>query len=299
MSEWRGLAARLTELRPHLPKQRADPRMDAATMAAAAWGIDRVIGLPPLVNIAALALSVDRLVVHEIRPQAVRLIDATDLHSLPDEPPRLMRGAWVVEVREPGREVLFGDIASLGGYELDGIWYLVGLGYPDGCTIARMRPAWRGGDLAAGVEPEFETSLLEGMDPGEHAEWGRAAARFVIVLGLLLDASGTPIRTRDEGPALAGRSKGRSHPARPWAVRRVWIDGAPQGTSVAGIGAGEGEAQEGRLAVESEVRGHLKRQPFGPGGKERRWIYVAGYEARRWVAPRPTKVVVGAREPTT
>lgn len=291
---WRGIASMVAELRARTAKRTGDLRIDAGMIAAAEYGIERVMDLPALVNFGALALSMDRLVVHEVRPPAVRLIDATDLHSLPDEPPRLLRGAWIVEVRTPGPELLFGDTAALAGYELDGSRFLIGLGYPDGCKVVRWAPAWKGGDLDAGVAPERDTSLLSGTDAGEHAEWGREAARFAVVLGLLLDAAGTPIRTSDEGPALAGRKHGKSHPARPWAARRVWIDGGPQGA--AGGGGGVVGSVEGRLAVGSEVRGHLKRQPFGPGGKERRWVYVQSYEARRWVAPRPTKVVVGARE---
>src|SRR5262245_38080645 len=35
-----------------------------------------------------------------------------------------------------------------------------------------------------------------------------------------------------------------------------------------------------------QALGHLKRQPYGPGSKERKWIYVASREARRWGSPK-------------
>jgi hypothetical protein len=46
------------------------------------------------------------------------------------------------------------------------------------------------------------------------------------------------------------------------------------------------------MASEVEVRGHLKRQRHGPGNGQVKWIYVPGYSARRWVAPRPTRIVL-------
>lgn len=61
----------------------------------------------------------------------------------------------------------------------------------------------------------------------------------------------------------------------------------------------EGEAAaadlEQRVAEAVAVRGHLRRQRHGPGLAQVRWVYVASYEARRWVAPRPATIVVGRR----
>jgi hypothetical protein len=43
---------------------------------------------------------------------------------------------------------------------------------------------------------------------------------------------------------------------------------------------------EGRVADAVVVSGHLKRQRFGESRALVKWIYVAGYSARRWFAPR-------------
>jgi hypothetical protein len=53
------------------------------------------------------------------------------------------------------------------------------------------------------------------------------------------------------------------------------------------------------MATQTMVRGHLKRQPFGPRSSQRKWVYVSAYEARRWVSPKPQIVRVrGARNDT-
>ena len=271
-----------------------DPRKPAGELAAREFG-ERVVGAPELVNIAALALAMDRLVVHDLRRPVPETVSQTDLHTLPDEPPSLLRRPFLMQVRDHAAEALCASpfdgshTVGIGGYELDGTWYLVGLSYPDGCVVARWRPQWGGGDLEAGVVREDAGNLVADIDG--HEDWGRAAARFVVVLGMLLDASSTPLRTRDAGPQVARRRRGESQPARPWATRRVYLEGIPKGG-----GGGEsdpsGIAPEGRSAEEVPVRGHLKRQPHGPGGKERKWIYVAEHSARRWVAARPVRVVV-------
>lgn len=208
----------------------------------------------------------------------------------------LLRGTFILEVRDPNSEALFvGDgssswlyTASLGCYPLDGGYWLVGLGYPDGARVAQWRPRWG----AALPEGSDDVSFWGG-DREEHDTWAAEAIRFVVVLGLLLDAAQTPLATTEEGPRLAGQSKGVSYPARPWSVRRIYLEGVAAKRRSAG--APEGSSVDGREAAEVRVRGHLKRQPHGPGNSLRRWVYVDGYEARRWVAPRPLKVVVGKR----
>src|SRR5690606_18539978 len=279
-----GLHSRAREIPEH-----DDLRSRAALLAVLAYGPQRTLELPELVNIAALALSMPRLTVHTVRPGVSSLVDETDLHSLPDEPPRLLRTGWIAEVREPGRESLFGSTCSLGCYELDGTYYLIGLDHPDGARVARWRPQWRGGELEAGIVREDSGGLIDDLQ--EHAEWAREAARWAVVFAMLLDAHGAPIRTEDEGPTLPGRRHGKARPGRPWGVRRVSLtEGAvarPGGHS----DGGETEIDQ-RIAVEVRVRGHLKRQRYGEGREQVRWIYVESYEARRWLSPRPQRVVV-------
>jgi hypothetical protein len=181
--------------------------------------------------------------------------------------------------------------AALGGYELDGHVYLVGLGYPDGVAVARWRPHWTDEDLDSGVTRDA-SPLIDDVDA--HHSWSRAAARFAVVLGLLLDAEGAPFRIDVERPGK--RRPGGARPApQEWTTRHVYLDElAYSGTELrlARGEAGEASAAGDRLPEEVVVRGHLKRQRYGAGRARVRWIYVASYEARRWVAPRPVRVVV-------
>ena len=302
---FRTLSAHVHEL--HAAAKRLPPIEDAKTrigaLAFSRYGEAAVRAMPAVLNVAGLALAMPRLCVHELRAPVPRLVAETDLHALPSEPPRLLRGgAVLVEVRDPATESIieaspfpaWERTVGLGAYlQPDGLWFIVGLGHPDGIIVSLWRPAWGEADVSAGVlpAPADKTDAIVGDVEG-YDEWGRDAARTLVVLGLLLDAAETPLRTADEGPQLAGRAHGKPRPARPWAVQRVYLAPSPRS---AGEGAVEPGAapREGLELEEVSVRGFLRRQPYGPGNRERRWIYVAEHAARRWVAPRPRRVVVG------
>lgn len=265
-----------------------DLRDRAAELAFSTFG-QRALELPGLVNLAALSLSLPRLEVHVLSPGAIHAVHGTDLHGLPGQSPGLLRHAWILETKRPERERLFGQVASLAAYAIGEHVFLVGLGYPDGFFMARWTPAWGERDLEI---PEDESPLIEDRDG--HREFAREAARFAVILGLLLEARGTPLSLareateRIEGPAVTGPRR----PGAEWLIRRISISEEYQRASQVRASRGVAAGRSGLLETEVPVRGHVKRQRYGPGRSEVRWIYVDGYEARRWIAPKPLRVLV-------
>lgn len=279
-----------------------DPRMLATAIAAQAWGERFVVEQPAAINLGALAVQTKgRLVAHEIERGARRLVDETDLHALPDESPTLLRGPWVLEVRDPTTARLLETglagrpTVSLAGYPLDGAIYLVGRQYPDGITVARWTPKWTGEDIDAGVARDT-SPLIDDVDA--HHEWARDAARFAVVFGLLLDVAATPLRVYDPREAHRGKRslrKGEKKPTPAWVTRRVLLDPDRKITERRPEPSGEGgDGPRSHLHAELRpVSGFLRRQPHGPDGSLRKLIYVPGFEARRWVAPRVRVIVKG------
>lgn len=269
-------------------------RLVLAATAIFTWGEQRAREHPAVVNVAGLGFSMlDRLVLHRWTRDAADMVHATDLHSLPDEPPRLLRQPWLVETPHPERgQALFGTTVCLGGYYLDddpSCWWLIGLQWPDGITVAQWHPHWTGEEIAEGIP--YDTSPLIDDVTG-HREWGIEAARFAVVAGLLLDAASSPIRTESaDGSRAAQKRAARAVDQESWAVKRVVLAGPPITSSNSGSG-GEAVGADGRSAVDAAVRGHLKRQRHGPRGELRRWIWVEGYQARRWVSAKPLRVDV-------
>jgi len=148
-------------------------------------------------------------------------------------------------------------------------------------------PHWGEVDLTAGVHRDT-SPLIDDVDA--HYAWSREAARFAVILGLLLDAEGAPLAPRDERETKQ-RTRGSAVQPREWVTRHLYLDEVRPASAAGASGTGDPGA-EGRLPEEVIVRGHLKRQRHGAGRSEVRWIYVASYEARRWVAPRPVRIVV-------
>jgi hypothetical protein len=290
---WQSLSDTVARLHGVRPAGGVDDfRVTAATMVATVYSADILTTAPALVNCASLALAMPRLTRHDLTAEAIALIHATDLHALPATPPPLLRGAWLLESRRPERRCLFGDTASLGGYSLEDALYLVGVGYPDGIAVARWCPHWTGDELVEATVAPDTSPLIDDVD--RHHAWARQAARFAVVCALLLDAVATPL-TVDE-PPRARRATPHRSAASPWVVRRVHLGtpATPRQTPAGDGQTGGSLTNADRQALAVEVRGHLKRQPYGPSGTLRRWVYIASYEARRWVAPRPARIIVSA-----
>jgi hypothetical protein len=282
-------------------------RQAAVAVALETWGEGRVTSLPELINLGAWSwLSRERAIVHTVRPSVPRLVASTDLHQLPDAPPALLAAPWCVEVGRPERgERLWGETWALAGYTLDGTTYLIGLD-GEGAHVVPWRPRWSGRELAAGVDTRVMDDVLAelglvGTVEGApaHAAWAVEAVRWAVTYAVLLDAAGSPVRVSEEAPPRE-RTPAKQREARDWSVSRITL--TPDGERIVAPSAGEtgtGEAPDttGRTAAKVTVRGHLKRQRYGQGNAQVRWIYVEGYDARRWVAPWTTRDV-GAGKPS-
>lgn len=291
---WVPLSDIVLKMRRNIPKV---PHPDAADLRSRAALLTvmspDVIGsgmpAPEWVNIAALTLSMPRPTAYRLTADASAQVRSTELRALPGEPPRILRSGWIVESRRPEKHSLFGSTASLGGYWLDDRLFLIGLDYPDGIRIESVAPKWEESEIGA---HEQESPFVD--DIHEQRAWAERAAEFIITLGALLDAEGTPIEVQDkpDKKGKKGSTKGLGA-SDDWIVRRVSL--SPD--SVRTLSSRTSEASdpstvEDRELVETWVRGYLRRQPYGPGRSMRKWVYIREHQARRWVSSRPVRVDV-------
>lgn len=271
-----------------------DPREAAGMLAQVVFG-DLCKELTVLHNVAGLALaSRERLEVHEIRPAVARLIAATDLHTEPSSAPLLLERPFIVESDYAKREFLFGETWSIGCYQLiSGSWYLVGL-VGEGAYAVRWCPIWRGGDIALGLKTE-RSPLIKTEEHGDFEEWAREAARWVLIYSLLREADRSPIETVVH--ESRGKTRGKTRkPSDPESIVRVRVRVTDAVCSVLASDAvreavSDPSKRDGVAAL-VRVCGHLKRQPYGEGGKLRKWVWVEGYQARRWLASAAVKTTV-------
>lgn len=267
-----------------------DFRVAAATVAMQGWGPSMVREEPIFVNLGALALAMGtQPLIHELRQDALNLIESTDLRSVPREPPALLRSALIIEA---GGACLFGSTTDLGIYQVpDGRYGILGYTGRDmhgDVVFALWKPRWTNDDLTdPNIIPPVSPDELEPFNG-----WAQDAIRFVLIYGLLLEAEKTPIVAENK-PQPRKRSvkiKDQEHGRSGWVRRYISLTTRPVTSHESQQAIGEGT--DGRVARWRQVTGHLKRQVFGPGRSGRRWIYVEAFESRRWMAPAPRMVIV-------
>lgn len=227
----------LSELAPRLAKvplvYGSDPQAVAEELAASVWGRKAVESEPNLIDVAMLGLlGCHHLVVHQLHGAASRHAAVTDLHSLPDTPPALLRQPWLLEARHPDEGArLFGDTLSLSGDTLDGTMYLLGQLGDGRSVLASWQPRWTGEDLEVGPRRERSPVIDEGRTlPGR----GRPRATPSSSVGQREAQEGLPVRT-------------------------VYLSGP---VAVPAVSPEAGSGWRGEVA--RQARGYLKRQRHGP-----------------------------------
>jgi len=296
-TSWRGLDSLVPRLRRYvadelrgdgMPSSGDELRRASARVAVAAFGEGAVTDS---INLSMLALLTRCAPTTWLaRPSASRMVLETDLHSIPLEPPQLMLDHGIIEARRPETgERLWGDIASLGWYSIGNTWWLIGLPYPDGYRVVRWTPRWTGQELADELPgPGFDRgALVDRASRAAYDQFAYQATRYLITIALLAEADPSPLRiVLDKRETVARRRK----------IIDVFFDGdagrppcSPRADSVL-------DPAHGRIAKDSQVRGHLKRQRYGEGRLLTKWIYVQGFQARRWLSSRWLVSAVGSGE---
>lgn len=229
--------------------------------------------------------------------------------SCPEEAPQLLRRPWLIEVEKPLEgERLYGDTTALGAYfdPTSAQWMLIGWMIVDGEPRVRQMvwmQSWTR-DMHQKLEIAEEGyewrdgawTEVASMPVGQFAErrdWFREGVRFATVLGALLEAESTFLRTHDTQPKAQRGMQGRSGRTRPpgWITRHITLDGKeakrtpPKVTSTPLV-------TDGLALTEVPVREYVRCQRYGEGNQERKWVIIKAHVSHRWTSPNPTRIVV-------
>ena len=242
---------------------------------------------PPMVNVCGLAIaSESQLCVHALKPAAISLVQQTDVRSFADRHPSFLNGPFLIETTDT-KSPLFRDVMSVGGYKVDGIWFLVIMCYPDGVIVCQWDPQWQEGEVGLGLyhmisqdmQAKAESTLID-------------AVQFIVTFGMLLDAENTPVTIRTEPrvpKSRDGRKKEKLTDAK-WSVNYVSLsqDAIRAQGERDSVGT---HTNDGLVLSDVRVSGHLRNQRHGPGRSQIKVIYVREFSARRWVAPQKRVIV--------
>lgn len=139
---------------PVRPLGAAEAGQALAAHLGARWGVEDAASREVTMVHSSLAAALwERLIVHRMRPAAVEQIQSCNFVRLPAIAPRLLQGAWLLEVCHPERgERLFGDTFALGSFYEEALqmWALVGWRLQDGALYTSLgfwSPSWEDGCL--------------------------------------------------------------------------------------------------------------------------------------------------------
>lgn len=250
-------------------------------------------GLPSALVLARLALAFgSQYVVHSLHPSAARTVADTDLAFWPTEAPVLLRHPLVVEADVAKGRTLYGDVQALALLPGEPTWLLVQT-RGGGVAVATLDLTWSKEDDAETTGTILDAALADSVRVGADggAMVNRAAAlRYVVTLGLFLSAeSQASGKSVTEATGRAGTLPDGRPPkqGQGFTVRHIRIsDEAHAKPAPRPADRAQTEAPHGdRLHEETvAVRGFLRRQRCGPGGKDRKVIFVAPFTRRQWVA---------------
>jgi hypothetical protein len=258
---------------------------------------------------AGWALAADRPEVTAIEDGVAELVDSVKVEGCPEVAPAFFRGGAVFVRTKTGRP-LYGEVLAIVVYRALEAWYATTYEVKDGnrlhCNGYRFQLEWGRPSMEAAV---VEAPFMGDWIADDGTKWREAdpadrkkllpspaereailpALRWVLALGALLEARGTPLEHADAGAAerIIRRKRYQTAPGVSYRTVRVsqagvraMVPGGPASTSEEpGAPAGE---REGLSKRPVRVASFLRRQACGPKMSERRWVYVREHVATRW-----------------
>jgi hypothetical protein len=262
-------------------------RRMGAGIIAQAYG-EEIVKTEAYIKVGELAWkSRGKPATYAMRPSASRVVEQTDLCSIPSEAPPMLCRPGIVEARRPETgERLWGDVVSLAWYQALGpeleppqlmpTMYVIGQTWPNGIFMTKWQPAWTGEDLDDQLPaPNWGAGLLESVEAFSHFNLARLSARFLVILALLEQIEDGPLnfevdkitKERQVRPRDLSAKGFKPPPLLPRPEAQDSVDPSM------------------RVLADTNVRGHLRRFRVGKGREKIQWNYIHGHHAKRWFLP--------------
>ena len=231
------------------------------------------------------------ITVHTLTDGVVEKIKHTKIENVPNEIPNLMKKSFLIEARRD--RPLFDDVYSIGGFIINNqICLLIK-------TITENQP----GLFCQHEKASFDGRKIDDLnlvynnnfsfDPSyKEARTRKDTFAFAIIFSLMLEAERTPLlveAVKDKKNKIAPNKRQKNNETE-WVTKRVYIDKnlkykKPPDEPVA-------YDKTDKKLKNVIVNGFLRRQRYGEGFSEEKWIYIESFGSTRWTKEKDKKIIV-------
>lgn len=252
---------------------------------------------PVIAKCVGYALGASRPEVTCVTEHVAGIVAGMRVEAPPERAPRLMSGDSFF-VRTRCAADLLPGVRAVWGYRWLNAWYVNIVDTRGEVFSHRGQVRWDA--------PSFDGAFEDAGDAPHTIAPGTAwlyrdrilpAFRWVVALGMLLDARGAPIEVTDSTRTLAVLRPKDAKRAAGMTYRTVRVSSAGV-HAVRRAQAGGAVDREGLTKREVIVRGFLRNQACGPGMAQRRLVYIDSFMSSRWARdePRPQRTTVRRAE---
>ena len=231
----------------------------------------------------------DFITAHTLTDGVCKKIINTKIETLPVGRPAFLKSPFLLEAKQG--ECLLHDIHTIGGY-IDEMGTLIIISYfTDTSFLVQIEQNSFSGIAMSDIN--FANSSGEER-AGDIKN--RDTLPFITILALMMEAERTPLSVSDTKRRNTGgknATQGKSISSG-WVERRIYIDARykPEAPS----SERGGLDKDGKILKNVRIQGFLRNQPYGPGHKLRKWIYVEGFESSRWARTGDTRIIVDIKK---
>lgn len=264
------------------------------------WGIGHMKAYYEALRIAWCKLA-DRIVIHSLSKPAVELIFDTDVEKFPTAKPMLFEKPWVVESKDgsPLFEVDNGPrVFSVAGVQI-GVVTIIYVTTEDCESALLARVKWGGtfDNIISNISHIQDTDNPDIEHPFSKPAATATLLKFIIKLGLTLEAEQCPLGVKDE--VVSHKKMPSRHTFRPVHVVTRYVNLTPHSSAQRKLNRSAAVINDALVNKKIFVRGHLRNQACGPKHAERKLIYIEEHYSSYRTHGVPVKVVVNAQEART
>lgn len=228
-----------------------------------------------------------KIIVHTLTDGVVGKVKHTKIENIPNEIPEYMKQPFLFEAQHD--KILFDNIRSIGGFIYNDEMFLIIGTQDDRFYCQREKSSFDGRKI-----DEINFIYNKEVNYGSFINYKKRKDTFAFAttLSLMLEAERTPFLIDNKNckkknvPNGIRGTKNESD----WIIKRIYID---KNIKYKNTSSDKKILdKDGKWLKDVNVTGFLRKQRYGRGLSETKWIYIDSFESKRWTSEKNTRIIV-------